>query len=235
MRESPDPGQNRRPVRMVMPRLWLAAITGVMLISVTAEAGTISVTNTKDSLAGSLRQSIQEASVDDTIVFQIPTTDPGYNPATNVFTITLTSDELTIGKNLTIDGGSARIVVQHDPSAALKYRVFHVTNGVVTLSRLTNAKGSPAGNTEGGGIYNSATLTITNCLLTGNALATNTNTEGGAVYNAAGATLTVSNSTIQGNIAAFGSAVYNAGTLTLNNTTVTGNNANNDAAVLNQN
>ena len=59
---------------------------------------TLTVPNTLDSGAGSLRDAIKAASSGDTIVF-----DPGLNGQT----ITLTSDELTISKSLDIEGPGA--------------------------------------------------------------------------------------------------------------------------------
>jgi hypothetical protein len=55
-----------------------------------AYAGTIVVTNTNDSGTGSLRQAITEAENlpgPDSIVFNIPVTDPSYNSTTGVWTI----------------------------------------------------------------------------------------------------------------------------------------------------
>ena len=65
--------------------LWLLA--GSLSISI-ASAETYTVTATRDSLAGSLRQAIEEANAHagpDTILFNIPASDPGY--AAGVFTI----------------------------------------------------------------------------------------------------------------------------------------------------
>ncbi|MGI8964688.1 MAG: hypothetical protein ACR2H1_01220, partial [Limisphaerales bacterium] len=64
-------------------------LTAVLMMVGPAGAAIIPVTTTADSLAGSLRQAIGPGSnPDDTIVFRIPTSEPGYDPATGVFTIT---------------------------------------------------------------------------------------------------------------------------------------------------
>lgn len=66
------------------------------IAAATAQAAVIPVYKTTDAFAGSLREAIQDANPagGDTIVFQIPTSEPGYNAANGVFTITLTGAEL---------------------------------------------------------------------------------------------------------------------------------------------
>ena len=46
-------------------------------VGASAHAAILTVTNTNDNLAGSLRQAIRDANSGDTIVFNIPTNDPG--------------------------------------------------------------------------------------------------------------------------------------------------------------
>src|SRR4051812_34306373 len=75
-------------------------------------AASVAVINTNDNLAGSLRQAIQDANPGDTIVFNIPASDPGFDSNTGVTAITLTSGNLLINKNLTIRGTGARITIQ---------------------------------------------------------------------------------------------------------------------------
>ena len=67
------------------------------------------VTNTSDGGAGSLRQAIVDAdnnAGNDLIVFNIPTSDPGYQHSTNTFTIAPLSTLPAITDTLTIDGRS---------------------------------------------------------------------------------------------------------------------------------
>jgi hypothetical protein len=130
------------------------------------QAATLTVLNTNDNLAGSLRQAIQDAAPGDKIVFNIPTGAPGYDPATGTFTITLMSGHLAIAKNLTIDGTGERVIIARSSAQGTpRTTVVFVSAGVVQLINLNitggNAFDSPDAN--GGGVINSATLTLRNC------------------------------------------------------------------------
>jgi hypothetical protein len=227
-----------------------AATILILLSSALAHAGTLTVTNTNDNLAGSLRQMIQDANSGDTIVFNIPVSDLNYNGATRVFTIKLTSGQLIISKNLTIDGGGQRITIQRNFEAATRFRIFDITAGTVSFSRLTIASGDLvgaggtgggirnaglltllgctvrdnfSGNTQGGGIYNANSLTVRNCTFANNnaGIGNNPGEEGGAIFN--GGTLIVSDSTFDGNRATVGAGLCNRGTARLGNTIVVRN------------
>lgn len=103
------------------------------------ESGTV-VTNDYDSGPGSLRQAIAEAAPDETIEFAL----------TYPATITLTSGELVITKDLTIVGPGAELRTVSGNHAS---RVFNITSGVtVTLEGLTLRDGYVAnGKGDGGG------------------------------------------------------------------------------------
>ncbi len=62
---------------------------GTCLFADDIVAATLVVINTDDNLAGSLRQMIQDAASGDMIVFNIPTSDPGYSATTHIYTIGL--------------------------------------------------------------------------------------------------------------------------------------------------
>ncbi|MDX2214476.1 MAG: DUF4347 domain-containing protein [Oculatellaceae cyanobacterium bins.114] len=67
------------------------------------------VTNTNDSGAGSLRAAIDFANSNpgaDSITFNIPTSDPGYNSVTGAYTINLLSELPFITETISIDGSS---------------------------------------------------------------------------------------------------------------------------------
>jgi hypothetical protein len=169
---------------------------------------TLTVTSTADSGPGSLRYEIAAARSKDTIVFA---------PSLDGQTITLTSGELDLTKNLTIQGpGAGQLTISGGGSS----RVFEVASKTkVTLSGLTISNGSAA---NGGGVNvdKGGTLTINNSTLSGNSSTYN----GGAIDN--GGTLTLSNSTLSGNTANQGGAIDNAGAsanLTISGCTLSGN------------
>jgi PKD repeat protein len=73
----------------------------------------------------------------------------------------------------------------------------------------------------GGGIDNSGTLTVTNCILSGNI-----GGDGGGIYNVFGGTSTVNQCTLSGNSSSdSGGGILNGGTLSINQSTLSGNSA----------
>ena len=126
----------------------------------------------------------------------------------------------TITDNLTITGlGADQLTIDADGQS----RIFEIAaSTTVDISGLTLTGGSAS---EGGGIINNGTLTVTNCTISGNTAIFN----GGGIFNFGGGTLTVTNCTIRGNTANFsGGAIFTngggngGGALTLTNCTVTG-------------
>ncbi|GAM10888.1 bacillopeptidase F precursor [Geobacter sp. OR-1] len=181
-------------------------------------AATLTVTNTNDSGAGSLRDTIAGANPGDAITF---------NAALNGQTITLSS-QITIDKDLTINGpGAASLSISGGGSV----RIFEVNAGkTVQIAGLTLANGSWF---DGPSLFNRGILTISNALITGNHAVASS---GSGIYNETGATLTVSGCTITGNIAdAFGGGVYNniGSTATISNTTITVNTASTGSGIYN--
>jgi CSLREA domain-containing protein len=189
----------------------------LLLLPLDIVAGTVTVTNTTDHSAGSLRQAILDANAGDTVTFDIPTSDPGYDPATGVYTINLvsgptSSGELHIDKSLTITGPGARVLtVQRNDSQF--FQVFRITSGNVVMSGLNIRQGQAGG---GGNISNSATLTVRDCVV-----ADGISDAGGGINN--GGTLTLERNTISGNEAADGGGIYNGGTAAIINSTITNN------------
>jgi hypothetical protein len=192
-----DRAKYQRPARCYRPRL--ECLEGRCVPS--------TVTNLSDHDPGSLRDAIATTPAGGTVDFQAGLSG----------TITLTTGELAINKDLTIAGPGADVITVSGNHAS---RVFDIAaTFTVDISGLTIADGSVTNN-YGGGIYNDGTLTVSNSTLSGNSAYA-----GGGIYNLG--TLTVSNSTLSGNVASavggFGSGIYNGGTLTVSNSTLSGN------------
>jgi hypothetical protein len=186
---------------------------------------TLTVLNTNDSGAGSLRADIAAAGRNDTIVFA---------PSLDGQTITLTSGELLINKNLTITGpGAGELTISGNNAS----RVFEVAKGKqVALSGLTISNGLAVAGSGGGILVDAggAGLTVSNTILSGNSAA---NGSGGAIANFGG-TLTVIGSTLSDNQAnSSGGAIMSngGGTLTVTGSTLSDNHAKNGSggAILN--
>lgn len=221
-----------------MRRAALCALLGLCLtVGLLARAGAVSasvtfpVTHTADDLLpGSLRSEITlaEASPSSVVVFQIPTSDPGVSSATNTATITL-----ALGPVVVSTSGSVSIAGGNSPSGAVvvdgagQSRVFTVTAGTVAISGLTIQNGRATGGPAfpepegGGGILNTANLTLTNCAVTANG----TSGSGGGISNSG--TLTLTGSVINANQAGSGGgAIYSTnGSVSLTRCTLNGNSA----------
>jgi uncharacterized repeat protein (TIGR01451 family) len=169
-------------------------------------AGTITVTNSNDDGSGSLRQAITNICSGGTITF-----------AGN-YTIHLAS-QLTIGKNMTIDGAGHSVTVSGDTDndGTGNVRVFYVNFGsTVNLNSLIISKGVAD---YGGGIISNGTLDINNSIVLDNSASE----DGGGVLNATSAVLTITNSTFSENNAFNGGGFENNGTTTISNSTFSGN------------
>jgi CSLREA domain-containing protein len=172
------------------------------------------------------------------ITFAIPTTDPGYDAAAGAHTIRLTR-ELELEGDVTINGpGAGRLVVRGRNDEFEFSAVFVVHAGAAvagaSISGLTITGGR---NINGGGVVNAGTLTLTDCVVAGNAAVNfSSDAEGGGIYNAG--TLTLVSTTVSGNTSQRrGGGIYNAfeATLRLAGSTVSGNSAPNGGGIYNQN
>lgn len=186
------------------------------------------VTTVADSGAGSLRDVVANASAGATVTFTV----------TGV--ITLTSGDIGINKNITIQGpGAGTLAINANHTSG----VFSIQSGsVVTISGLTIENGS-SGN--GAGIYNNGNLTVDSSTIYNNAVGgsggaifndnvlTLTNSSlisnsaelmGGGLYNQTGDQVHIVNNLIISNTTpGRGGGYYNAGTVVAISTTLQGN------------
>jgi predicted outer membrane repeat protein len=154
---------------------------------------TLTVTNPFDSGPGSLRYEIAQATTKDTIVFA---------PSLVGQTIGLTSGELDITQNLSIQGpGADQLTISGD----LLSRVFEVgPNARLALGGLTISNGVATG--IGGGILNGGTLAIADCKISDNQATGN----GGGIISLG--TLSMDSCTLVGNRAGdTGAGLFNLG------------------------
>jgi hypothetical protein len=178
------------------------------------------VTNSNNGGAGSLRQTISSANPGDTIVFDpsvrgvIVLDTPG-SPGLG--------GELLIDKDLLINGPGANVLrIRQERNT--EDRVFHISAGHVSISGLSISGGDDTSSNFGGGgvlIDSGATLSLGNCMITGN---TSSNSGGaGGIQNFG--TLNLSNSAVERNDGDVG-GLASSGTLTLTNSTFSDNAAN---------
>jgi hypothetical protein len=170
-------------------RPLIPCFVSLLVVAVHLRAATITVTNTADSGAGTLRAALASANNGDTINFVLPA------PAK----ITLTSGELLVSKNVNILGpGTNNLAVDGNAAGG----IFHIApSNVVAISSLTATNGNSTTG-FGGGIFNDqASLTVSNCVVIGNY-----SWVGGGIANRAGATnasLTIRDSVISQNHASY--------------------------------
>src|SRR4030095_15690248 len=123
------------------------------------------VTSTADNGAGTLREALANLCTGNTITFNIAGPGP--------HTITLTTGELVVAKDVTINNNSGESISVNGNNAS---RVFSINSGkTAAIIGLTVSGGQTSGN--GGGILNDGTLTVVNSTVTGN----NAATDGGGI------------------------------------------------------
>jgi hypothetical protein len=174
--------------------------------------------NSNDAGAGSLRQLIADAQ--DGAVIDL---DP-----CAAATVTLTSGELLINKNLTINGpGPSLLTVRRSAAQGTpNFHPFNVQAGTVNISGLTVSNGNVSGANfpanSGGAIFNAGSLILTNVAVMGST-ASSGGSGGGGIYNSTAGKLILASSIVSGNTGNGGGGVSNDGTLNLANSTVSGN------------
>jgi len=158
-------------------RFLLQCTVLIAVANTPARAATNVVTTLADSGPGSLRQTISNALPGDTLIFAVNGT------------IALTSGELPVQKSLNIIGSGATNL---SISGNFMSRVFKFNGGItnmvagVTIRDGRTTNGTPIG--DGGGIHNSGTLILNECVIvsnsTGSWLSQGSGGAGGGVYNA---------------------------------------------------
>jgi hypothetical protein len=181
-RNSSGPGPGSRP--RGAPRKRAAFRPRLEALEDRALPSTLTVLNTLNSGAGSLRAEIAAANNGDTIVFA---------PRLGGQTITLAS-QLAVGKSVDIEGPSAAQLTVSGNNAT---RVFDIQSGaMVTIAGLTIAHGHVVAD-AGGGIRNEpgATLSLKNDVIANNTAFG----IGGGLWNQIGASVNINNSVFAGN------------------------------------
>ena len=153
-----------------------------------------------------LREAILAANVapgTETIVFDIPTSDPGYDAVADRYTITLTS-ALPDLSDMSINGlGAKRLTVKRGGGG--HFRIFNINSGkTVSIAGLTISGGWAH---EGGGIRNAGALSITGSIIRDNL------TENGPETNCSPANLSGGD----------GGGIYNGGYLMIDSSSFIGN------------
>jgi uncharacterized repeat protein (TIGR01451 family) len=175
----------------------------------------VTVQNSLDSGAGSLRQALTEVCPGGLVDFA-----PGLAGQAIVL-----SSALSINKNVTIDGRSLATPVTVNGNNAV--RILRVTSNIsATLAGLTLARGrgQPAGALL---VDAGAVVTLTNATV----LSNTSTSDGGAVYNFG--VLNIQGSTFSGNTSSIdGGSLYNSGRLNVQGSTFVGNTANDDGGGL---
>lgn len=216
---------------MTWRRVVVVVGAALVLLPTGSAQATITVANTNDDGQGSLRQAIAAAA-------------PGEDIIVPAGTYTLTSDQLTITKSLTISGHAAGDTIIR---AGAPFRVFHVNgSGInVTIGGVTVRDGlvsAPGGIADGGGILNeSADLTLQDVVVSDNRVDASGSAgnpggiaDGGGIDNSGG-TLKLIRSKVTSNVAsaiggsgraggiADGGGVASFGTFSFEGSTIRGN------------
>ena len=173
-----------------------------------------------DSGAGSLRAVVSSAPAGSQISF---------SPSLNGQTIKLTTGQIALNKNLTIQGPGASLLAI---SGSCSSRIFDVIDSAhVAVNGLTFKAGLSS---HGGAICNEddSSLMLVNDVFSGNEAVGDINGDalGGAIYNSAGSILNIDHGSFLNNLTnganeSFGGAIDNVGGLTITSSSFSGNQA----------
>lgn len=183
------------------------ALLGLLLAGFSAQGVAASITVASGADAGgtcpgtscTLRAAIAAASPADTINF-------------SVATVTLTSAELLVNKNLRIVGGSGVTVTRQAGSP--NFRIFQIAAGAeVEFSNLTISNGTSS---SGAGIRNNGTLLVTDSAIRNNQCIGSGDAFGCGIFNSSSGVLTLGSTNVHVNSTAatvlnIGGGIYNDG------------------------
>lgn len=190
-------------------------LPGIMALEDRILLSALSVTNALDDGSnGSLRWAVDQANSlvgADTITF-----DPIIFSTPQKITLTAGQFELTDVAITTITGPGADLLSISGNDAS---RVFLVNTGAMAdLSGLTIMEGE---DDNGGGVFNSGMVTMTNVTVSRN-VAFYAGGHGGGIFNSG--TITMTNVRVSGNVAVSdGGGIFNVGTVTMSDVRITGN------------
>ncbi len=190
---------------MTAPARHRFCACALALLSVLFSAQAATVTTLNDSGPGSLRDLVSAAVAGDTIQFAV------------TGTISLTTGQILINKNLNIAGPGAASLNIRQPASS---RLFTVATGtVVSISAVKLSDGHI--NDHGGGILNNGDLTVSHCSFFTNDAGQSGS--GGGICNFGN--LVVSDCTFYANTARQGGAICNFGQVSVRNCTLNANQA----------
>ena len=195
------------PLDRSLPGFLLSLLLAALLVPGAAQAQLV-VNTTVDETDGSCGD---DCSLRDAVALTVS----GGGIAVPAGTYVLTLGQITIDKDLSIEGAGARTTTLDGNHAS---RIFAITSGTeVFLVDLTLTRGNADG--DGGAVHSSGTLNLVRCTVKDN---TAFAAQGGGV---AAANLSIDRSTFSGNSAKFGGGVYRitAAALTIVNSTFCGN------------
>jgi hypothetical protein len=167
----------------------------------------LTVTTLLDNVDGSLRAEVLQAQDGDTVQFAYGLSGQ----------IVLTAGEIAVDHSISIEGPGADVITVSGNHASRVFRIEPTSTVGISGLGIADANG---GYSDGGGIANAGTLTLTDCTMNGCFC----EDEGGAVWNSG--TLTVTGSNFSGNSAVI-SILGNFGTLTLSGSTFVSNDGGN--------
>lgn len=188
----------------------------------------------------SLRGANSIANNGDTIVFDPAVFNLRSEAPSGVLTIDLVNGQILIDNDITITGPGANLLTIKRNSVS-NFRIFAVNPGITAnISGLTISNGFGSAAAPGGGIYNDhGTVTITDCVISGNF------GPGAGIYNdgntSGTASLTITNSTISGNNSNFngGGGIFNTAhfggnaSVSIANSTISDNVSEDGGAIMN--